>query len=277
MSAWLIPVLTLVVGALLSGLGTYLGLRSKIRFDYDSDLRQKRIDVYADLWRLLEPLAKYARTSPLSGSDVDALAASLREWYFQKGGLFLSTTARTDYFALQDATARLAEGWGQNAIPRLAEGWGWKSPDRRELTDAAWEQLRISGSRLRTSLTRDVGTRTRPRLPGDVEPFDRSLAGVYERKDPGQRLDLRFSPLALRGKPRLTLTGAGVAGPEAVTVLKWTPERASMRAKLNDPDDHPQERVLFIEPGKLVEGPQPEDDTPAPPVLWNRVDVLKRR
>src|SRR4028119_1434477 len=94
-SAWLIPVLTLVVGALLSGLGTYLGLRSKIRFDYDSDLRQKRIDVYADLWRLLEPLAKYARTSPLSGSDVDALAAQIREWYFQKGGLFLSTTART--------------------------------------------------------------------------------------------------------------------------------------------------------------------------------------
>jgi len=272
-SAWLIPVLTLVVGAVLSGLGTYLGLRSKVRFDYDSDLRQKRIDVYADLWRRLEPLAKYGSTSTLSGSDADALAESLRAWYFQKGGLFLSTTARTDYFALQEA------------IARLAEAWGWKSPDRLEMTPAAWEYLRISGSRLRTSLTRDVGTRTRPRLPGDVEPFDRSGAGVYERKDPKQQLDLRLSPLARlrlsplarRGKPRLTLTGTGVAGPEAVTVLKWTPERASMRAKLNDPNGRPQERVLFIESGQLVEGPQPEDDTPAPPVLWKRVPVPKRR
>ena len=42
---WVVYLLTLVAGALLSGVGTYFATRSKLRFDYDSDLRQRRIDV----------------------------------------------------------------------------------------------------------------------------------------------------------------------------------------------------------------------------------------
>jgi len=258
--SWLIPLVTLVVGALLSGVATYIGTRSKLRFDYDADLRQRRIDAYADLWRRLEPLAKYVRTPSFTPVDADNLAASLRNWYFRTGGLFLSATARGDYFALQGALAR------------VTSGWGWETSDRQRLTSAAREMVRTYGSRMRTSLTRDVGTRARPRLPGNLEPFDRSLvSGTYKRDDDGQRLDLKFRPRALGGRPQLTLHGMEPAGTRTVKALRWVPSEAAIRAQLYAPSDV-RERVLFFESGQLIEGPSPNgDDAPPPAALWTRV------
>jgi hypothetical protein len=255
---WVIPLFTLAVGALLSGVGTYAASRNKLRFDYDAHLREKRVEVYVDLWRRLEPLAKYARTSSFTDKEVAELASSLRIWYFQKGGIFLSVTARGDYFAMQEALAR------------LAGGWGWASPDRQQLTPAAWEYLRVYGSQLRTSLTRDVGTRASPRLPGNAEPFDRSLAGTYIRDD-GRQLVLRFQPRIVGGGPRLVVEAGRATAPRAITVLDWTPAQSRIRALLDDPDGGLRERILFVEPGQLVEGPPLDDEAPIPAVLWKRV------
>ncbi len=58
--------------------------------DYDADLRERRIVAYADLWSRLEPLAKYAPQASFSEVQAQELAESLRVWYFDKGGLFLS-------------------------------------------------------------------------------------------------------------------------------------------------------------------------------------------
>ena len=94
MATVLLSVLTLVVGALVSGVLTYLGTRSKLALDYDADLRERRIVAYVDLWRRLEPLAKYGPKASFSQVEATELAESLRTWYFKRGGLFLSRATR---------------------------------------------------------------------------------------------------------------------------------------------------------------------------------------
>jgi hypothetical protein len=254
----LIPLLTLVTGALVSGVVTYFGTRNKLVLDYDADLREKRIAVYTDLWCRLEPLAKYVSKTSFSYADATDLAKSLQSWYFEKGGLFLSTATREDYFALQDT------------LRRIIHGWGWESPSCESLTSATREHLRTHGSRLRTGLIRDVGSRARPKMKSNIEPVDRSLSGIYERDD-GQRLELAFAPRMRGGTRQVSLTAFETDRRRAIKVLEWSPARLTIRAVLNDPEGNRRERVLLIEDGRLVEGPPLDEEAPARAALWEQV------
>lgn len=305
MTTVLISLLTLIGGALVSGVLTYLGSRSKLAMDYDADLRNRRIEAYSDLWSKLEPLAKYAPKETFSETDAVSLAKSLRDWYFEKGGLFLSTAAREDCFALQDLLKHISKGWGCERPKALAESrdarfvqvfgaedlssdlrlllGGWihrllaaghisdrARPARGNLTPAAREQLRTYGSRLRTSLIADVGTRSRPKIRGDVERVDRSLEGVYKRED-GQRLKLGFRPWMLGGTRRRPIAAIEDGGPRSVKVLEWNRSTLTIRALLNDPQGKPHERILLIEREQLVEGPTRDEEAPTQPALWKSV------
>jgi hypothetical protein len=277
MATVLLSLLTLVAGALISGVATYFGTRSKLRLDYDADLRTRRIEAYGDLWRRLEPLAKYAKKASFSKEDARLLAESLRTWYFEQGGLFLTAAARADYFALQKLLTHLLGGWGwgpsgqENLLTHLLGGWGWGPSGQENLLPATREHLRTYGSRLRTSLTRDVGTRSRPKFRGETEPVDRLVAGRYERDD-GQRLELAFAPWLFGGTRRLSITAIEQGGRRPVEVREWTPARLTIRAVLTDPDGHRRERVLVIEGEKLVEGPPLDQEAPARAALWRRVN-----
>jgi hypothetical protein len=262
MATVLVSLLTLVGGAVVSGVLTYVGTRRKLVLDYDADLRERRISVYTDLWSRLEPLAKYAAKDSFSQADAKKLSESLREWYFEKGGLFLSTGARGDCFALQDV------------LSQLAGGWGWDSPRRQNPTAAAREYLRLHGSLLRTSMTQDVGTRTRPKLRGDSEPVDRRLAGTFEREIDRRQLRLKFRSRILGGTRRLSVKAIGEPGKERVDIREWAPERLRIRAVLNDPDGNCRERVLLMEGGKLVEGPCLDEHAPAQPAVWKRISPV---
>lgn len=261
MATALISVLTLLIGAAVSGLVTYFETKRKLVFDYDADLRKRRIETYSDLWSRLEPLAKYAARSRFSKKDVEQLAESLRAWYFEKGGLFLSTGARGAYFALQDV------------LTRLIEGMGWESPDQENLTPAAREYLRTYGSRLRTSLILDVGTRTRPEIRGDLAPVDHGLAGTYERLGDKKRLKLEFRPGMLRGtrRPSIKEIDAVTGDERPIEVRDWVPARLTIRVILDDPEGNPQERVLLLEGGQLVEGSPPDKQTQTQPAVWKPV------
>lgn len=143
-----------LAGALFGAVTTYmvavLKLRRGLEYKYDTDLRDKRIPQYLALWKLLEDLAKYARPKQLTFDDLYKLTASLRQWYFERGGLFLSEKSRDKYFALQDAIEKVLDIKGQ--------------PGAAMVDDGTYECLRKSGSDLRTALTRDVGTRKAPKL-----------------------------------------------------------------------------------------------------------------
>jgi hypothetical protein len=268
MATALVALLTFAVGAGVSGVGTYYETRRKLVLEYDADLRTKRIEAYANLWCRLKPLARYSAASTFSSTDASKLAESLRIWYFEKGGLFLSPSTRTDYFALQDILAKIAQGWGRREPP-LED---YLSPDAREY-------LRLCGSRLRTGMTRDVGSRTRPKIRGDIEPVDRTLAGEYRARGGQGLLTLKFRPRLLGGTRRVFVTSKESADGRStkVKVQRWN--RARLIIVLADANEKHRERVLVVESRKLIvegppldeKGPLLDEKTPKQPVLWERV------
>lgn len=143
-------ILAALGSAVLGGVGTYLTTVLKIRQElsaqYDSDLRHDRIIAYRELWKCLEPLARYAPPGEFTHAGAQDLAKALRTWYFENGGLFLSEPARDAYFGLQDVLTTL-EGSSAEVIlgPTL-------------------DKLRAAGSALRTKLSEDVGTRAKGML-----------------------------------------------------------------------------------------------------------------
>jgi len=117
----------------------------------------------------LAPLAKYGRPNALSHTETSDLIAALRTWYFETGGLVLSSDARHDYFALQDAL--------ELALAR----------PERELGADEDEFLRVLGSRLRTAMTRDVGTRRTFVFRGDPEREEPRLESAQYVDRSGER------------------------------------------------------------------------------------------
>jgi hypothetical protein len=128
-----------IVGFALGLSSAYFGLHWKVRkeleAEYDKDLRAKRREVYAALWKLLQPLAKYSPPGELTTESFKRLSVELRQWYFEVGGLYMSAGTRDAFFALQDELNR-----------PTADG----------------DKARDAGSRLRTATTRDVGARNEP-------------------------------------------------------------------------------------------------------------------
>jgi hypothetical protein len=147
-------VLKPIVGLIVGGIGTYLGLYWKIQktliAEYDKDLRTERIKIYAALWAETELLATYAPPGPVTGDSITKLSVALRHWYFATGGLFLSEKAREAYFALQKAIVNTRTGSARVEAGELA-------PEQSAV-------LRDAASHLRTALTADVGSRNKPML-----------------------------------------------------------------------------------------------------------------
>jgi len=69
----------------------------------DTDLRQRRIDVYADLWKKTGALPRWPRNFELTYQDLLDLTADLRSWFFDTGGMFLSAKAREAYGDVQES------------------------------------------------------------------------------------------------------------------------------------------------------------------------------
>jgi hypothetical protein len=120
-------------------------VRRDLESEYDISLRTDRLAAYRELWKSLQPLAKYARPGPVTYRQVGSLIGELRAWYFQTGGIFLSYGARDSYFELMD---------------ELRDVLATAPPDpSEELEPVAFEALRELGSDLRTAMVEDVQTR----------------------------------------------------------------------------------------------------------------------
>jgi hypothetical protein len=160
-----------VVTALIAA---YLGHRRRVLAElegqYDADLRALRLVAYRELWKLLEPLALYAREPPgyPTRSALETLAAGLRDWYFKTGGIYLSAEAREAYFRFQRSLWRVATS------PRWDGGDGQvERPD--------FDRLYKLSSWLRTVLTYDVGTRRRFSLASHLRAEDQAAERDSER------------------------------------------------------------------------------------------------
>ena len=228
MSALAASLVTAVVTAALAIVGTYFTTRRNLEVTFDTSLRELRIAAYKELWKELEALAKYARPKPLTDKEARKLAETLRIWYFETGGIFLSTRTRRDYFALLD---------GLQAV-----GGGSESDD---------EFLRVLGSRLRSGMTADVGTRrTFP-----LGATDRS-EGVPRRREFGElggTRRLAVTPGRRRlpfGRRRPELEAEGLSQAQ-----RWDPRRKAFSARLTR-DRAVDTRLFLLEDTHVVEGPE---------------------
>jgi len=108
------------------------------------ELLHERIVACKDLWQLTRRLPKWPRATGVTYDDLHDLSKAFRDWYFTDGGgMFLSRTAHTAYSALQDSlTAILVERPSGN------------------LKEEHYDAVRELCSALRTTLARDVGSRT---------------------------------------------------------------------------------------------------------------------
>jgi hypothetical protein len=172
MSAIVAIVVAAAIGAISGIVTTSWKTRKDLESQYDIDLRKQRIDAYRALWKDLQPLAYYSPPTALTYGGLQTLSESLRRWYFEEGGLFLSERTRPPYFHLQQALTELPAASERKA--------------HMKLDDDTAEIVKALASRLRTSTTEDVATRVRSRLgPSSLGPMSLSPSSLVRRwRDP---------------------------------------------------------------------------------------------
>ena len=152
-------------------------MAQELQIGYYADLLKQRMEYYLVLWREMRPLPKYPRLEPLSYEKLEQLAGKLRDWYFDGGGMFVSSKARERYFDLMDGLRVLLQKhrseWGLASALRspavvrayLERSQDWTPPPHLQaIIDAeedatatgpspeALEHLRMLGSALRSSV-----------------------------------------------------------------------------------------------------------------------------
>ena len=111
----------------------------------DPEVRRLRTEAYIELWKLLVALARYDLPQPVDVNVLKELTISLRKWYFETGGLFLSENSRAPYFELKEALRNVI------SAPQHQMNEHLSNDEVGTIIDIA--------SKLRASLSRDLGTR----------------------------------------------------------------------------------------------------------------------
>jgi len=84
----------------------------KFAGEVDLDLRQRRMQVYPELWKATSLLPKWPYDETVTYEQLRELSNALRRWYYETGGLYLSrTTHEKAYGPLQGAiTSAISDG-----------------------------------------------------------------------------------------------------------------------------------------------------------------------
>jgi hypothetical protein len=138
-------------GVVIAGLAAWLGKvwadrmaqSQKLIGEIDLDLRSRRIDAYAELWQATGLLPAWPQASDVTYADLLRFSHTLRTWYYEKGGIFLSRSTHANaYGPLQGAIAELLRS-GKTGV----------------LASADYDAIRILCSTLRTALANDIESR----------------------------------------------------------------------------------------------------------------------
>ena len=154
MPAWLLSLITGLISGAITAVVTYYSTLAKARLDltieYDKELRQSRLKAYQDLWQHLKPLARYTAEHPLSYRIAKKTSEQMRDWYFDRGGIYLSRESREPYFDLKQALQDIIDD------SRLQE-----QPDApaASLHPKVVARVHHTGTALRETLSNDIGTR----------------------------------------------------------------------------------------------------------------------
>ena len=120
----------------------------------DTDLRRQRVEAYAKLWSLTAPLPEWPRNTGLTYEELGRMSERLRDWYFETGGIWLSTAARQSYSGVQESI--------NLAVTESSEG------PAQPVAGPTYDAIREHCSTLRSFLTQDLFSRRgAPELPGE--------------------------------------------------------------------------------------------------------------
>lgn len=141
-------IVSALVGAVVSFVGSllthFLGARTRI----DENLLQKRDESYKELWNLTGLIPMWPRSINMTYEKLRDLSQGLKNWYFNQGGLYLSEESRSAYGALQKELTRVVGG---KTNPELT----------KRLTDKDYSAVQTKGRDLRKQLTKDLFSRSR--------------------------------------------------------------------------------------------------------------------
>jgi hypothetical protein len=189
--AWLTGFLGLLLGAAGTGASVWAARRAR-QGALDQEVHKKRIESYPHLVNAMSKLALYFPPVKAVGrEDCRAMGETIRAWYFEGGGLLMSTAARDAYFVLARALTRAssAERLCVPEFPKHADYISSHAVDeyRRELAGRGLDDvekwvfggqsseantpalrykdfvfLQTHSSALRTELCADLHSRRRP-------------------------------------------------------------------------------------------------------------------
>ncbi|MBK9940638.1 MAG: hypothetical protein IPP13_03330 [Kouleothrix sp.] len=108
----------------------------------DTHLREQRIKVYGTIWLATSILPRWPRATGVTYPDILRFSETLRSWYFEQGGMWLSTDARQVYGQLQEQIWQI--------LPKHSDG---------TITDEEYDAVLAQCSALRTELTKDLVSR----------------------------------------------------------------------------------------------------------------------
>ncbi|HYP40837.1 MAG TPA: hypothetical protein VEX13_10800 [Chloroflexia bacterium] len=144
--------ITVIVPAIVGALAGFVSAAAKNALDarskIDEQLRQTRITLYKVLWQKTKLLPKWPRATNVTYEDLAQLSEELRDWYFDNGGIYLSTAARRAYGNVQDALAEVTRD--------ITRDKAVKPLDSKE-----YNAVQVECSKLRTELTKDLLSRRR--------------------------------------------------------------------------------------------------------------------
>jgi hypothetical protein len=136
---------------IVAGLAAWLGKvwadrivrAEKLLSDIDVDLRNRRIPVYAELWKSTAILPMWPKASGVTYQQLMHFSETLRTWYFQTGGMYLSrSTHDKAYSPLQKALMELLQKHPSGLV-----------------SDQDYETIRRHCSALRSALAGDLESR----------------------------------------------------------------------------------------------------------------------
>lgn len=136
------PLLGLVTAAVLALINNWINVRAGV----DENLRTQRLKQYPALWGATAAVSRWPSVV-VSRSSIEDLHRTLRSWYYEQGGLFLSEQARARYGDVQELIAAYLAAEDGDMTDVLAP--------------SSYTDLMDTASTLRTALTQDLDTRRR--------------------------------------------------------------------------------------------------------------------
>ena len=140
------PVLQAILAVLTAGVLALFNAWIGARAGTDEKLRSERLAVYPKLWKATAAVSRWPRVTVTRGS-LEELNGELRSWYYySKGGIFLSESARARYGDFQELISTILTH--QDDVAAV-------------LVEDRYKDLMETASALRTALTEDLDTRRR--------------------------------------------------------------------------------------------------------------------